>query len=100
MLSFIMSSHHNTADGYIDFTHWDNAGMSFMLAAMPIALYYVFGEPSQSLLIAMGSGALGLALVVFVLSALTQWEGIGRIIHSLGWFLTIAYIATALIFWI
>ncbi len=81
------------------FTGADCAGAVLMLGIVPAVMNYLFFKDNMTLTMMLGAGAVGLALLVFLLVRLTGWRLIGSVVNLMGCILVPAYLAAAIWLW-
>lgn len=77
------------------FDHYDCGGATLMLSIPPAVMAFVLMK-NEYLAIVLGVAAVILAVAVFLLSFLTHWKIIPRIVDLLGMILTPLYAVAAL----
>ena len=83
------------------FNSWDCFGATLMLAAVPAAMNYVFTEEHE-IGSTIGIFAVGFvsALVVLVVSLITRWRIIGKLVNLAGAALTPVYVVVLICHWL
>ncbi len=81
------------------FDSWDSAGAVLTLGVAPVVASYIFFKDMPWLMVFFGAIAVGLAVLVFMLSKLTGWRIIGSTVNLLGCILVPTYLLAAIYLW-
>ncbi len=81
------------------FDSYDSAGAVLTMGVPPVVACYIFAKEMVWLMVLFGALAVGLALLVFLLSKLTGWSIIGKVVNLVGCIIVPVYIVGAIILW-
>ncbi len=81
------------------FDSFDSAGAVLTLGVPPIVACYIFAKEMVWLMVLFGALAVGLAVFVYLLSRLTGWSIIGKVVNLAGCILVPLYVVGTIVLW-